>query len=158
MKRIFLFLLAGSLLFACDTEDDDSDGSGGGSTTLVGQDGNPRFNLQFTNADNVDLDLYVKTPNGTLVYYGNRSGQGGTLDVDCLCDNCASGPNENIYWVNGTAPTGQYEYWVNYYGDCGTNGSSSSFTLRVIKNGTVLTTKTGTLNSNGDSAHWTYSN
>jgi uncharacterized protein YfaP (DUF2135 family) len=157
MKRIFLFLLAGTLLFACDSEEDDSDGSGG-STNLVGQDGNPRFNLQFTNADNVDLDLYVRTPSGAVISYLNRSADQGTLDVDCLCGNCASGPNENIYWVNGTAPTGQYEYWVNYYGDCGTNGSSSSFTLRVIKNGTVLTTKTGTLNANGDSTHWTYSN
>jgi hypothetical protein len=89
--------LAGTLLFACDSEDDDSDGSGG-STNLVGQDGNPRFNLQFTNADNVDLDLYVRTPSGAVISYLNRSADQGILVVDCLCGNCASGPNKNIFW------------------------------------------------------------
>jgi uncharacterized protein YfaP (DUF2135 family) len=155
MKRILFFLLAGTLLYSCGSDDSST---GGDTNNLVGQDGNPRFNLQFTNADNVDLDLYVRTPSGAVISYLNRSADQGTLDVDCLCGNCSSGPNENIFWVNGTAPTGQYEYWVNYYNDCGTNGSSSSFTLRVIKNGTVLTTKTGTLSANGDSPRWTYTN
>ena len=147
--------MAGTLLYSCGSDDSST---GGDTNNLVGQDGNPRFNLQFTNADNVDLDLYVRTPSGAVISYLNRSADQGTLDVDCLCGNCSSGPNENIFWVNGTAPTGQYEYWVNYYNDCGTNGSSSSFTLRVIKNGTVLTTKTGTLSANGDSPRWTYTN
>lgn len=156
MKRIFLFLLAGTLLFACDSEEDNSDGSGG--SNLVGQDGNPRFNLQFTNPSNVDLDLYVKTPSGQIIYYGNRNANSGTLDVDCLCTSCPSGPNENIYWQNGTAPSGQYEYWVKYYGNCGTSGSSSTYTLRVIRNGSVLTTKTGTLSSVGETTHWFHTN
>ena len=155
MKRILFFLLAGTLLYSCGSDDSST---GGDTNNLVGQDGNPRFNLQFTNADNVDLDLYVRTPSGAVISYLNRSADQGTLDVDCLCGNCSSGPNENIFWVNGTAPTGQYEYWVNYYNDCGTNGSSSSFTLRVIKNGTVLTTKTGTLSANGDSPRLNYTN
>lgn len=155
MKRIFLFLLAGTLLYSCASEDDSD---GGDTTDLVGQDGNPRFNLQFTNPDNVDLDLYVKTPSGAVISYLNRSADMGTLDVDCLCGNCASGPNENIFWVNGTAPTGQYEYWVKYYNDCGTDGASSSFTIRVIKNGSVISTKTGTLNAIGESTHWFHTN
>ena len=123
---------------------------------LVGNDGNPRFNLQFTNPENVDLDLYVKTPSGAIISYSNPTAESGILDVDCLCGVCAQGPNENIYWVPGTAPTGVYEYWVNYYGSCTTAGTASTFTLRVIRNGVVLDTKTGSLNADGDSTHWTF--
>lgn len=138
-----------------EEDEDESDPTPSG-TTLVGQDGNPRFNLQFTNPNNVDMDLYVKTPNGTIIYYGNPTGQMGTLDVDCKCSGCSMGPNENIFWQNGTAPSGTYEYWVNYYGGCGGSGATSSFTLRVIRNGTVLQTRTGSMSSVGSTGHWTF--
>jgi uncharacterized protein YfaP (DUF2135 family) len=65
---------------------------------LLEQDGNSGFNLQFSNPDNVDLDLYVRTFSGAVISYLNRSADQGALDVDCLCGNCASGPNENIFW------------------------------------------------------------
>ncbi|NND88557.1 MAG: hypothetical protein HKM28_04850 [Flavobacteriaceae bacterium] len=156
MKKLFLvlmFLPLVAVFSSCDEEDDSSDSNE--VETLVGQPGNPRFNLQFTNPDNVDLDLYVRTPGGSVIYYGNPTAEGGTLDVDCLCSSCSQGPNENIYWQDGTAPTGTYEYWVNYFGDCGAGGSSS-FTLRVIKNNSVVTTKTGTLSTDGNSTVWTH--
>lgn len=126
------------------------------SEQLVGNPGNPRFNLQFTNPSNVDLDLYVKTPDGTVINYGNPTGQGGQLDVDCLCQSCTQGPNENIYSQDGTAPSGTYEYWVEYYGDCGTAGAASEYTVRVLKNSSVIQKKTGTLNAEGESPHWTH--
>lgn len=113
---------------------------------LAGTPGNPRFNLQFTNSANVDLDLYVKTPSGTIIYYGNKSAQGGRLDVDCLCTACPNGPNENIYWVPGTAPAGTYQFWVQYYGSCGSSTApTSDYTLHVVNNNTVVSTYTGTL-------------
>lgn len=124
---------------------------------LVGNPGNPRFNLQFTNPTNVDLDLYVKTPSGKVIYYGNKTADQGRLDVDCLCGICPQGPNENIYWTDGTAPKGTYEFWVEYYDDCGTRNSSSDFTVRLIKNDRVLQKYTGTLNSEGQkSTKWTH--
>jgi uncharacterized protein YfaP (DUF2135 family) len=153
MKKLLLFLFVSGIVISCSSDSTTSD-----TNNLAGQDGNPRFNLQFTNSENVDLDLYVKTPSGAIISYSNRTADAGTLDVDCLCGSCASGPNENIFWVNGTAPTGQYEYWVNYYNNCGTSGSASSFTLRVIKNGTIITTQTGTLSAQGNTTHWTYTN
>ena len=116
---------------------------------LAGTPGNPRFNLQFTNDEEVDLDLYVKTPNGAVIYYGNREEQGGELDVDCRCSACPNGPNENIYWVPGTAPSGTYQFYVKYYSSCGGASSpSSTFTLRVVNNNTILKTYTGTLDAN----------
>jgi len=91
-QRFFLF--SGTLFFACDSKEDESDGS----TNLVGQDGNTCFNLQFTNADNIYLDLHVRTPSWVVIFYLNRGADQGILVVDCLCGNCASGPNKNIFW------------------------------------------------------------
>ncbi|WP_456377811.1 hypothetical protein [Lutibacter sp.] len=100
-------------------------------------DGYPRFNSQFTNPDNVDLDLFAKTPSGAIISYSNPLADSGTLDADCLCSDCPQGPTENIYWTNGSDPSGTYEYWVNYYDYCGSEGAQSSFTLRVIQSGVV---------------------
>ena len=153
MKKYLVLLIIAIFIFTnCSKSDDDDPGD---TTELVGQDGNPRFNLKFTNPDNVDLDLYVKTPSGAIISYLNMEADLGKLDVDCKCSSCPDGPNENIFWDNGTAPTGTYEYWIEYYGYCTTASSESSYTIRVIRNGQVLETKTGTLTS-GASAHWTF--
>ena len=63
-----------------------------------------RFSLAWSNCD--DLDLYVTTPSGTTLYYGNRGRKinGGQLDVDANCfgGRRTSGkemaPVENIYF------------------------------------------------------------
>lgn len=133
-------------------------------TDLVGNTGNPRFNLQFTNPDNVDLDLYVKDPNGEVIYYNNKTAylSQGQLDVDCLCDKCPQGPNENIFWpLNMQSPTGKYEFWINYYGFCRQAGEPSSYTVRVTNDSKpkdpILFTATGALCiKDSDSPHWIY--
>lgn len=153
-KKLFMVLavvFCYVIIYSCSSDDDSS--SDNNTEELVGQDGNPRFNLTFTNEQNVDLDLYVKTPSGSVISYANTTADGGELDVDCLCFGCAQGPTENIFWQDGTAPSGQYEYWVDYFGSCSGSSASSDFTLRVIRNGTVLETRTGTL-SNGQSTTW----
>lgn len=127
---------------------------------LVGSPGNPRFNLQFDNESNVDLDLYVTDPRGETIYYNNWLSQsGGELDVDCRCEDCSTGPNENIFWPeDDSAPKGTYKYWVEYYENCGTGTSSrSNFTVRVTFNRKVIATHTGSLSS-GRSETWTYVN
>ncbi|AMC10168.1 hypothetical protein Lupro_02395 [Lutibacter profundi] len=157
MKIVFLQIMVAFtivlLLNSCSKDkNNESD-----EPVLVGMDGNPRFNLQFTNPDNVDLDLYVKTPSGAIISYSSPQADGGTLDVDCLCSDCPQGPTENIYWTNGSAPSGTYEYWVNYYDYCESEGAQSSFTLRVIQNGVVKGTKTGTMSVvDSDTEHWTF--
>ena len=162
-KKAFLLLLmlpAIAILNSCNKSDDDAGKQQQNQEPdpiYVGNDGNPRFNLVFTNSENVDLDLYVKTPAGNVIYYQNLTADNGTLDVDCLCDDCPQGPNENIYWEDGTGANGTYTYWVNYYGNCGEESSKSSdFTLRLIKNGKVIETKTGTLSEPGSTQEWTY--
>lgn len=117
---------------------------------LSGSSGTPRFNLQFNG--NVDLDLYVITPNGTIIYYANPNGQGGELDVDCVCGDCNG---ENIFWTNG--PSGQYKYYVKYYGGCGTSSSSVNFTVKVLNGNNIVQTQTGTLSAAGQQSQtWTY--
>ncbi len=118
---------------------------------LSGQDGNPRFNLQWS--AEADLDLYVKSPNGEIIYYGNSfSSDGGQLDIDCLCSCPAS--SENVFWENG--PSGTYEYWVDYYGSCGATATSASFTITVRDNDSFVVEQSGTVVEFGQSQTWTY--
>lgn len=154
MKKSNLLLLMvialtmSSINLGCKKDKDDAEEIG----TLEGKPGNPRFNLQFTNEDNVDLDLYVTTPAGNTIYYNNLESDGGTLDLDCLCGECLNGPNENIYWLDGTAPKGTYTFWVEHYENCSEddNTSTSNFTLRLIKNNVILQKYTGTLSEDNN--------
>ncbi|MGB5944260.1 MAG: hypothetical protein WBG71_15350 [Leeuwenhoekiella sp.] len=154
MKTNYLYyLLLAVLTISCSGNDDAL--AEDPEEVLVGQDGNPRFNLQFTNSENVDLDLYVRTPSGEVIYFNNPTADKGELDVDCECISCPQGPNENIYWENGTAPSGEYQFWVEHFESCGGGDAASQFTLRVIRNGRVMDTKTGNLSS-GSSNVWTW--
>ena len=129
------------LAFSCHKKDPEP--------KLVGQQGNPRFNLQFTNETGVDLDLHVMDPKGNEIYYANSStSDGGQLDVDCLCDDCPDGPNENIFWPDGKGIKGTYQYWVEYYAHCKDAGATSDFTLRIAVNENVKATFKGTLSNN----------
>ena len=128
---------------------------------LAGNPGNPRFNLVFTNERNVDLDLYVRDPNGETLYYSRKraSRSGGQLDVDCKCGSCPQGPNENVFWpLAPTSPRGKYEVWVNYYDNCTSPLQPSSYTLRVIddsRRSPIVFTATGSLTTD-DSPHWIF--
>jgi uncharacterized protein YfaP (DUF2135 family) len=114
---------------------------------IQGAPGNPRFNLQFTNPETVDLDLHVITPNGEEIYFLNPAADLGQLDVDCLCGDCPSGPNENIFWQIGNAPKGEYKFWVEYYESCDGNDSESEFILRRLNGSNVEESQQGTLSS-----------
>ena len=152
LKYTLLLILIAGVFKYCKKHDD--------LATIKGTPGNPRFNLQFTNEQKVDLDLYVQTPNGSLIYFQKKTGQGGSLDLDCHCTNCINGPNENIYWTPGTAPAGTYKFYVKYYEKCtvsGTTGASSDYTVRVLENDKIKDTKKGTLsNLNTQTEIWTY--
>lgn len=123
---------------------------------LVGGDGQLRFNLVFTNEEQVDLDLHVVTPGGDEIYYSAvQDSTGGELDVDCYCGSCESGPNENIYWPyeGVTAPTGSYEVFVEYFGPCdlfALEFPPSDYTLRILEGGTERQMYTGSLDMMGD--------
>ena len=65
-----------------------------------------------------DLDLYIKCPDGELIYYMNRkSKNGGQLDVDrnVKHQEITSNPIEHILWKD-KAPIGKYEIILNLAG------------------------------------------
>jgi hypothetical protein len=152
-----ILLILVMFTISCKNDDPEPDPNKG----LVGEKGNPRFNLVFTNEANADLDLYVTDPLGNTIFWNNAtSPTGGELDVDCTnCIGCPQGPTENIFWpVDDSAPKGEYTYWVQYYfstsSPCNTIGSSE-FTIKVLSGNKLKATRTGTLSS-GSSTMFTY--
>lgn len=72
----------------------------------------PRLRVVLSwDTDHTDLDLHVVGPDGSHVWYGNRTAEnGGALDVDVT-----TGFGPEIFAT--PAPlTGPYQVWVQYYG------------------------------------------
>jgi len=63
-----------------------------------------------------DVDLHVKTPNGTFINFQRKNYAGGHLDVDKNVASNVKVPNpiENIRW-DRNAPKGKYEVYANLY-------------------------------------------
>jgi hypothetical protein len=123
-----------------------------------GQTGDVSFRLTWATAE--DLDLYVKEPNGEIIYFAHRtSATNGQLDVDsnagCRQD---SNPTENVFWPDGAAPEGTYEFWVDLWSDCDQYGGTSTpnYTLRVFEGETVVRTYNHTMPSGGVSQTYTH--
>jgi len=94
-----------------------------------------------------DVDLHVVEPNGTEIYYGNRSSAtGGQLDVDSNA--ACSGADtriENIRWAR--APAGTYTVRVDYWSSC--NAAQTNY-LVTVKNGPATQTFSGSFTGGGD--------
>lgn len=63
-----------------------------------------------------DLDLYVETPGGERIYYGNRTARsGGKFTKNaCQASQCRRQTSEEVSFL-GAAPTGAYRIWVERY-------------------------------------------
>ena len=94
--------------------------------------------VSLTWENKVDLDLFVRCPNGALVGFANRIACGGQLDID---RNANSGeltdrPVENIVWSDrGAISPGRYEVFVLYCKSHGNTDPTVPFTLRIINHG-----------------------
>lgn len=98
------------------------------------QDGVITAALGWQTAD--DLDLHVVTPDGSEIYYGNKSAGGGTLDVDMQVSDIVSNPAEHIVFP---APAeGTYKVSVVNFTDR-TDGVDSPFVV-VLKIGDQIKT------------------
>lgn len=89
-----------------------------------------RCSLAWFNKD--DQDLYVKTPKGETIYFGNRGRKhtgNGQLDVDANGPGSPSTnePVENITW--DAPPDGDYSVYVNMYSKRSTSKPGFSFEL-----------------------------
>lgn len=107
-----------------------------------------------------DLDLHVITPTGVEISFENLEDEttGGELDVDKIPSEVIPFPHigrnaENIRFpIDGTAPAGVYEYWVNNFDQLG--NSSDPWEMRVFEGDTVIRTITGTTGNDLDSEHF----
>lgn len=152
MKKIILFSLLLCLFGACEKDYEEVLPP----LPLEGESGDPRFNMVFDNQFAVDFDLHVITPLGEHINFITRaSASGGTLDVDCICV-C---PDENIFFpLDGSAPKGTYQYWVNFFQACEPD-ASANFTLRVLERNNIITVQEGTLTYEGENSPiWEYVN
>lgn len=63
-----------------------------------------------------DLDIFVYTPRGEEIYFGDRtSACGGRLDVDRNVNGETTKPIENVRWQKGSARAGEYQVKVWNY-------------------------------------------
>lgn len=60
-----------------------------------------------------DLDIHVESPRDGHIFFGNKRGQYGWLDVDMNVSRTTLEPVENLRWQ--VAPEGQYQFYVNNY-------------------------------------------
>ncbi len=92
-----------------------------------------------------DVDLHISTPDGSEIYYGNRSAGGGELDIDANAGgNMMDNPVENIFFP--TPAAGTYSVWINDYSDR-TDGTTS-YIVRVTVGGQSQTFE-GTIDGTG---------
>jgi len=120
-----------------------------------GQTGALAFRVRWQGPQ--DVDLYVQEPSGFLIYYGDpESPTGGTLDVDAnaACWEQSPDPTENIFWPEGMAPSGTYQFWADLYSACGAS-ETPAVTLYVIRAG-VIDQTINTSISGGQTATYEY--
>lgn len=74
-----------------------------------------RCSLSWFNRD--DLDIHVKEPDGSHIYYSRKkSRNGGELDVDMNVNDPVTDAVENIVWTNqGRMLEGEYQVYVHNY-------------------------------------------
>lgn len=96
-----------------------------------------RISLAWNNPD--DLDLHMRTPGGSHLYYGYRSGGGAYLDLDMngMDKHDANNPVENIIFENESQiQEGIYKVWVNQYNQ--RSKDRVGFTLQLEHGNTTL--------------------
>lgn len=111
--------------------------------------GELQVSLAFSNAK--DIDLWVKEPNGNLIYFGDRnpyiyklqgseSSEGNIIGLDldsnagCGIDNVNK---ENIYFPADCIQKGTYEVWVDMWSNCDPS-IATDWTVRVNYKGMMI--------------------
>lgn len=96
-----------------------------------------RVSLAWNNPD--DLDLHMRTPSGSHVYFSNKRGGGAYLDLDMngMDKHDANNPVENIIFENESQiQEGIYKVWVNQYNQ--RSKDRVGFTLQLAHGNTTL--------------------
>lgn len=110
---------------ACDETEECVPGSVCFNKYCVGA-GNLRVSLAFS--VDADFDLHVVTPGGFEIFYGDKVGNGGTLDVDQCITPCGTEPHAENIVFDDTALSGEYEVWVENFG----GRAAGDFSIEVV--------------------------
>jgi len=108
--------------------------------------GNGAIKVALTWGAEPDLDLHIYEPNGTHVYYRNRQGVSGFLDVD---DTSSFGP-EHYFVECQDIEEGVYQFCVNYYYGTGTETANI---ILLTADGKTRTTSRRFYSSEGSSGN-----
>lgn len=121
----------------------------------------PVFSFRLEWLGTADLDLHVRSPLGTEIWYADRrSASGGVLHVDCNVnpEQACAEPVETITWPPGEAPTGTYQYWVRLMHPRGT-ALPVAFQVYVLHGTDVIGQQQGEIGKPGDiSDKWEVTN
>lgn len=96
-----------------------------------------------------DIDIHVKTPCRSTIFFRNKTACGGTLDVDDRCNNHHGAPGgpENVFWGAAPARPGEYVVYVHHYARC--RGSGPTRYQVKIRQGGAEVTRSGVLQPGG---------
>ncbi len=120
------------------------------TTTVELGTGDIQITLRWNST--ADLDLYVTTPDGSIISFGQpTSSDGGTLDVDanaaCSPVEIVSPPVENVFWPVGGAPSGTYSVQLNYFSECEGGTGPQDYTVEIKVDGRELGPFRGTVDA-----------
>ncbi|MBV6486919.1 MAG: hypothetical protein GHHEDOFH_00856 [Pseudorhodoplanes sp.] len=104
-------------------------------------------NLILTWNTDDDLDLHVRCPDGSHIYFANQRSCGAVLDVDRnMSQNTLSvEPVENIYWDEAGAAPGEYVVEVDRYKSRSSGSQTSRFRIELRINGRQVEVRDGTI-------------
>jgi uncharacterized protein YfaP (DUF2135 family) len=105
--------------------------------------GDIQISLAWNNKN--DLDLHVRPPCGTEIYFSKRKACGGVLDIDrnVVPWGATSKAIENVYFAGGAAAPGTYTVLVKHFNNRGPH-EPTRFLIRV-KRGAETIWKEGTV-------------
>ncbi len=106
-----------------------------------------RVSLLWNTTD--DLDLYVTTPSGKVIYFGDRNQDRGVLDVDRNVGGGTRKPVENVRWARGKAPEGEYRVVVRNHSFNESRHRPIAFSIEIVSGGWVERHQ-GTISPNGE--------
>ncbi|MGF1513162.1 MAG: hypothetical protein ACFB5Z_05635 [Elainellaceae cyanobacterium] len=119
--------------------------------------GDIQATLRWQSTD--DLDLVVIDPSGNQVSFLNPSvPSGGQLDVDANanCEGLTQTPVENVFWLPGEAPQGDYRVVIGLFARCTPGTEPIPFDLTLLVQG-VAEPLSGSVSGSSPAAEFAFS-